>query len=148
MSLYWLHRHYTPRIILASRPLFWFYAYSLAHCLYPIVWPDCYGGKSYDCSSNQNCGFRMRRHTGNVFPATEFKGNRQLTIPACITACTWCMSWSLTRGSGENVPGILRACATRNFTHLARGSWHHWRIWEKDSQEFTQILMLQLLSET
>ena len=24
----------------------------------------------------QNCGLRMRRNAGNVFPATDFKGNR------------------------------------------------------------------------
>ena len=28
-------------------------------------------------------------NTGNVFPATDFKGNRQLAIPACITARVW-----------------------------------------------------------
>ena len=31
------------------------------------------------------------------------------------------MSGSLTRGGGESVPGIPGACATRKFTHLARG---------------------------
>ena len=31
------------------------------------------------------------------------------------------MSGSLTRGGGENVSGIPGACATRNFTYLARG---------------------------
>ena len=36
----------------------------------------------------------------------------------------WCMSGSLTRGGGENVPG---ACATRNFMCLARGPWPHHR---------------------
>ena len=34
------------------------------------------------------------------------------------------MSGSLSRGGGENVPGIPGACATRNFTYLARGSCH------------------------
>ena len=33
----------------------------------------------------------------------------------------WCMSGSLTRGGGENVPGIPGACATHNFTYLVRG---------------------------
>ena len=28
----------------------------------------------------------MRPNVGNVFPATDFKGNRQLTNPACNTA--------------------------------------------------------------
>ena len=35
-----------------------------------------------------------------------------------------CMSGSLTHGSGENVPGIPGACATRNFSYLARGTWY------------------------
>ena len=42
----------------------------------------------------------------------------------CLTHVPWCMSGSLTRGGGENVPGIPGACATRNFTYLARGPWH------------------------
>ena len=33
----------------------------------------------------------------------------------------WCMSGSLTRGGGENVPGIPGAWATRNFTYLVIG---------------------------
>ena len=39
----------------------------------------------------------------------------------CVTHVPWCMSGSLARGGGENVPGILGACATHNFTYLARG---------------------------
>ena len=39
----------------------------------------------------------------------------------CVTHVPWCMSGSLTRCGGENVPGIPGACATRTFTHLARG---------------------------
>ena len=39
----------------------------------------------------------------------------------CIMHVPWCMSGTLTRGGGENVPGIPDACATRNFTYLARG---------------------------
>ena len=34
------------------------------------------------------------------------------------------MSGSLTGGGGENVPSIPAACATRNFTYLARGLLH------------------------
>ena len=39
----------------------------------------------------------------------------------CVTHVPWCMPGSLTSGGGENVPGILGACATRNFTYLVRG---------------------------
>ena len=37
----------------------------------------------------------------------------------------WCMSGSLARSGGENVPGIPDACAALNFTYLVRGpfSW-------------------------
>ena len=42
----------------------------------------------------------------------------------------WCVSGSLTHGGGANVPGIPGACATHNFTYLARSqwpaAWWHW----------------------
>ena len=41
----------------------------------------------------------------------------------CVTHMPWCMSGSLTRDGGENVPGILGA--THNFPYLARGPWHN-----------------------
>ena len=41
----------------------------------------------------------------------------------CVTHVQWCMSGSLHRDDGENVPSIPGACATRNFTYLARGQW-------------------------
>ena len=41
----------------------------------------------------------------------------------CVTNVPWCMSGSLTRGSGENVRGIPGVCTTRNFTYLVRGPW-------------------------
>ena len=69
--------------------------------------------------------------SGMFFPATAFKGNRGLAIPACITArawphVPWCMPGSLTCGGGKNVPGIPGACATRNFTYLVRGPCYHY----------------------
>ena len=61
-----------------------------------------------------NCGLRMRRNAGNVFPATDFKGNRYVThVP-------WCMSGSLTQSGGENVPGIPGAYKTHKSAYLAR----------------------------
>ena len=47
----------------------------------------------------------------------------------CVTHVPWCMPGSLTTGflwsrrRAENVPGILGACATRNFTYLVRDPW-------------------------
>ena len=63
-------------------------------------------------------------NAGNVFPATNFKGNQPLVSDpgmhrgTRVTHVPWSMSGSLTRGGGENVPGIPGACATRNFAYL------------------------------
>ena len=76
-----------------------------------------------------NCGLCMRRECRELFPATDFKGNRYwVSVPGmhhgtCVTYVPWCISESPTRGGGENVPGIPGACATCNFTYLARGPW-------------------------
>ena len=59
----------------------------------------------------------------NDFFALDFKGNCMLEIPACITARSSSMWGLLTCGGGENVPSIPSACATCNFTYLARGPW-------------------------
>ena len=44
----------------------------------------------------------------------------------CVTHVPWCMSGSLTRDGGVNVPGIPGACTTRNCTYLARGPYSSW----------------------
>ena len=74
----------------------------------------------------KNCGLRMRRECREHFPR-----HRGLAIPACITArvSRTCrdacrdreLAVSLEFGGGENIPGILDACATRNLTYLLRG---------------------------
>ena len=71
----------------------------------------------------QNCRLRMRRER---FPRHRIQRKPVVTDPGmhhgtCVTHMPWCMSGSLTRGGGENVPGIPGACATRNFTYLVRG---------------------------
>ena len=65
-------------------------------------------------------------NAGNVFPATDFKWNCGLAIPACITARAWRTWRNACRdrqpaGVGENVPGIPGACAIRNFAYLSKG---------------------------
>ena len=66
-------------------------------------------------------------NAGNVFPATDLKKYKPLINDpgmhhgTCVTRVALCMSGSLTSGGGENIPGIIGACATRNFTYLARG---------------------------
>ena len=72
-------------------------------------------------SDTYYCGLRMHRECLGRIP--RYRG---WAIPTCITSHAWCMPGSLTSGFllirwGGNVPGIPGACATRNFTYLARG---------------------------
>ena len=72
------------------------------------------------------CGLRMRRECRERFPRHRLQRNPLVCYPGmhhgtCVTHVPWCMSASPTRGGGENVPSIPGACATRNFTYLARG---------------------------
>ena len=65
-------------------------------------------------------------NAGYVFPRRRFQRKPLVSDPGmhhdtCVTHVPWCMSGSLTRGGGENVPGIPGACATRNFMYLVRG---------------------------
>ena len=76
----------------------------------------------------QNCELCMRRECLERFPRHRLQKKPLISDPdmhhgTCITHVPWCMSGSLTRGGGENDPGIPGACATRNFTYLARGPW-------------------------
>ena len=53
---------------------------------------------------------------GNVFPRRRLQKKPLVSDPGmhhgtCVTHVPWCMSGSLTRGGGENVPGIPGACA-------------------------------------
>ena len=55
-------------------------------------------------------------NAGNVFPRRRFQRKPLVSDPemhhgTCVTHVPWCMSGSLTRGDGENVPGIPGACA-------------------------------------
>ena len=68
----------------------------------------------------------MRREYRERFPRHRLQRKPLVSNPGthhgtCVMHVPWCMSGSLTRGGGENVPGIPGACATRNFTYLARG---------------------------
>ena len=86
-------------------------------------WASYQIGKIASCACSGNAG--------NVFPATDFKRKPLVSDPGiyhgrCVTHVAWCMSWSRTRRDGENVPGILGVCATRNTVYLARGPLTHW----------------------
>ena len=82
-------------------------------------------------SDTQNCVLRMRRECRERFPRDRLHrkplvGDPSMHHGTCVTHVPWCMSGSLTRGGGDNVPGILGACATRNFTYLIRGPCSKW----------------------
>ena len=85
-------------------------------CLFP--WASYQIRKIVDCACAGN--------SGNVFPRRRLQRKPLVSDPGmyhgtCVTHVPWCMSELLTRGGGENVPGIPGACATRNFAYLARG---------------------------
>ena len=76
----------------------------------------------------QNCGLRMRRECRERFPRHRLHWKPLISDPGmhhgkCVTHVPWCMSRSLTRGGGENIPGIPGACVTCNFAYLVRGPW-------------------------
>ena len=62
----------------------------------------------------QIAGCTCAGNAGNVFPATDFKGNRQLTIPACITAreygSNFTIIWSWWRHQMETFSALLATC--------------------------------------
>ena len=71
----------------------------------------------------------MRRELRARFPRHRLQRKPLVNDPSmhhgmCVTHVPWCMSGSLSRDGGENVPGILGACATRNFTYMVRGPWN------------------------
>ena len=73
-----------------------------------------------------NCGLRTRRECRGRFSRHRFQtkplvSDLSMHHGTLTTHVPWCRSGSLTRGGGENVPGIPGACATRNFTYLSRG---------------------------
>ena len=74
----------------------------------------------------QNCVLRMYRECRERFPCHRLQRKPLVSDPGmhhgmCVTHVLWCMSGSLNRGGGENVPDIPGASATHNFTYLARG---------------------------
>ena len=77
----------------------------------------------------KNCRLRMRRECRERFPRHRLQRKPLVSDPGthhdtCVTHVPWSMSGLLTHGGGENVPDIPGACATRNFTYLARGPWY------------------------
>ena len=93
------------------------------------TWPSMKGGSWLTpiglLPDTKNCGLRMRRECRQRFPCHWLKktlvSDPGMHHGTCVTNVPWCMPGLLNRGGGENVAGILGACATRNFMYLARG---------------------------
>ena len=73
-----------------------------------MPWASCQIRKIVGCACAGNAG--------NVFPCRRLQRKLLVSDPdmhhgTCVTHVPWCMSGSLTRGVGENVPGIPGACA-------------------------------------
>ena len=64
----------------------------------------------------------MRRECQERFPHHRLQMKPLVSDPG-VTHLPWWMPGSQTRVSEENVPGLPGACATHNFTYLARGPW-------------------------
>ena len=94
----------------------------------------------------RECRERFSRHWLQRKPLYSDPGMHHGT---CVTHVPWCMSGSLIHGGGENVPGIPGACATRNFTYLARGPcvfecicyWWWWRTKLRYAIWFMEVLI-------
>ena len=76
----------------------------------------------------QNCGLRMRLECRERFPYHRLHrkplvSDSGIHHGTCVTHVPWCVSGSLARSGGKNVPGIPGACANLNFTYLVRGPW-------------------------
>ena len=88
----------------------------------------------------------MRRGCRERFPHHQYQRKPLVSDPGmhhgtCVAHVPWCMSGSLTRDGRKNVPGIPGACATHNFTYLARGPWTM-------NNELYFMLFISLLYET
>ena len=103
----------------------------------------------------ENCGMRMRRECRERFPRHRLQGkplvsDRGMHHGTWVTHVPWCMSGLLTRGGGENVPGIPGACATRNFSYLVRGPWSYCSLAlsHRNNRVPIQVLQYQPFEET
>ena len=87
----WTLRHWVNRVIV-SAPLKWPWRIWMksadftphwtnpnnVHNSWDVLWLTSY-------QTRKNTGWACAGNAGNVFPASDLKGNRELAIPACIT---------------------------------------------------------------
>ena len=82
-------------------------------------------GQWASCKIRKMTGCSCAGNEENVFPPPTSRkqlfSDTGMHHGTCVTHAPWCMAGSLTCGGRQKVPG---ACATRNFTCLARGPWY------------------------
>ena len=85
----------------------------------------------------QNCGLHMHRECRELFPRHRLQKESLVSDPGMHHGT--CVTRSLTRGGGENVPSIAGACATRNFAYLSRDPyntvWYAAQQWKRHEQQ-------------
>ena len=76
------------------------------------------------CQMRKIAGCACAGNARNVFPVIVDKRSQHASRH--VRDAPWCniSLVSFEVGGGENVLGIPDACATRNFTYLARGAWY------------------------
>ena len=105
--------------------------------VFPLAWLnrtsilDNEGGAWHHTSmgllpDRQNRGMRMRQECREGFSHHRLQrkplvSDLHMHHGTCVTHVPWCMSGSLIRSDGENVPGIPGVCATHSFAYLVRG---------------------------
>ena len=82
-------------------------------------------------------------NAGNVFPRRRLQKKPLVSDPGmhhgtCVTHVTWCMSGSLNRGGGENVPGIPGACAPA-ILRIWQETHGEGRVWISDNIPYRPI---------
>ena len=102
----------------------------------PSQWSDIYTTCIADHSSRNWIsvlttlpGLRIHRECGERLPRHQLQRKPVISDPGmhhdtCVTQLPWCISVSLTRSGGENVPVIAGACASCNIKYVARGPFH------------------------
>ena len=115
-----MHKHRPPASCLNTEMVYLYYRRPYGK--QSIRWASYLIRKLTGCACAKNPATFFPRHRLKKRLLVSDLGMRHGT---CVTHVPWCMSGSLTRGGGENVPGILSACTTSNFTYLARGPLLH-----------------------
>ena len=84
---------------------------------YQVWWHQLFGWFHVLLPDTQNCSLRMRRECRERIPRHLLQRKPLVSGPGMHRGTRIMMHV----GIAKTFPGILRACATRNFTHLARG---------------------------